>query len=66
MNQECEIMVRVTLSADARLTRAEIVEAVETSLGDWVANAFCEGVEPIRVTAITDTLKEEAELYGNA
>ncbi len=65
MRQEIEVIVRLTYDADASLSRAALIAAIADDI-----NRLADADESFPVALIADkanieSLKEEAEIYGN-
>ena len=56
MQQEIQAIVRLTISADAKLTRENIIELIEAS--------DCGELLTLQDISVVD-LKEEKDIYGN-
>jgi len=63
MQQEIEVIVRMTYQADAKLSREKIVEQITDDL--WRLADADSSSKAEMVTFILLGVKEEAEIYGN-
>lgn len=64
MRQEIEVIVRLTYDADATLDRAALMAAI---MADINRLADADSGSPVEMNGgRIESLKEEAELYGNA
>lgn len=62
MKQEIKIILEVTLEADAKLSRKQLLNRLERGL-IVSTDINCKGLEVVE--SCISSLKEEAEIYGN-